>query len=364
MDLAISFDMTGSMTPCIYQVRCEINKLMEQLYSKINDLYIGIVTHGDYDSTNYVTQYMDFTNDEQKIKDYIMTIKDAGDNSFNNGEAYEEALRQAKNMSWREHTMKVLIVIGDDIPHEATSSINRNKIDWRVELQELINKNVKVYGVQSPTLSVSRSAPFYQELSKFTLEGAIIKMNQFSYIVNILLGLAFKDLNLVNFENNLIKDGEYNRNIEEIFNILMKREDQKKMVNHNLQKNIVKGNVVLGDVSKLVPVDPNRFQILTVLADTDIKNFVTQTGAVFKTGRGFYELSKREEVGPKKEVILQHKASGDLFTGVEARYLLKIPATSKCFINKFNVPNGYIGFIQSTSYNRKLIGGTKFLYEI
>lgn len=366
MDIAISFDMTGSMTPCMHELRCKINQLMTTLEEKLADIRIAIITHGDYDSPSYLVQSMDFTCDINSAKTYIMNVKDATGNTFNDGEAYEEALKAANNLAWREHSIKTLIVIGDDIPHEVSSKINKNKVDWKVELESLNNKGVKTYGIQCPMLSVSRSKFFYQELSKNTLEGYIITMNQFSYIVDIIITLAFNSYGseiVKKYEETMINDNRYNRNMEEIFNALLKRDDEKKTVRRSATTISRSSSSIDPTTLSLEPVDPYRFQILTVVDNIDIKNFVINSGATFRTGRGFYELTKKETISPKKEVIIQNVVSGDMFTGKDARVMLGVPETDTVNITPRNVPANHIAFIQSTSVNRKLIGNTKFLYD-
>lgn len=111
--------------------------------------------------------------------------------------------------------------------------------------------------------------------------------------------------------------------------------------------------------------------------NTPIKEFVLKQGVSFKTGRGFYEFNKPETIQKYKEIIIMDKTTGDMFEGSHARTLL-----GKIFILKFKfilflgLPtdsdikikpsdhDDYIYFVQSTSYNRKLIAGTKFLYEV
>lgn len=368
IDIAISFDMTGSMAPCIYQLRCEINKFMTTLASHLTDMQIGIITHGDYDSSSYVVQYLDLTSDIDKAKNFITTINTAGANSYNDGEAYEEALKAANHLSWREHSIKTLIVIGDDIPHPPDRNINRNKLDWKVELANLHSKGIKTYGVQCPMLDVKRSAFFYKALSENTLEGHIITMNQFSYVVDIIIALAFTSHNehsVKTFEDTLIKDNKYNRNLEQIFNTLLKREDENKMTFTTPKSTRSIGTTIaFGDPNSanLVAVAPSRFQMLTVQNNIDIKTFVNMSGATFKIGRGFYELTKRELITPKKEIIVQHITSGEMFNGDGARVIMGIPANDSVYVK--NVPAGYRAFVQSTSVNRKLIGGTNFLYEV
>ncbi len=111
----------------------------------------------------------------------------------------------------------------------------------------------------------------------------------------------------------------------------------------------------------LVPVDPARFQVLSVDTRCSIKDFVQRNSLLFKAGRGFYEFTKPETVSHKKEVVLVDKVTGDMFTGAEACAMIGAGGGAKirpASLDKFRV------FVQSTSYNRVLVADTGFLYEV
>ena len=103
--------------------------------------------------------------------------------------------------------------------------------------------------------------------------------------------------------------------------------------------------------------------MLRVDHDVPIKEFAQANGLIFKTGKGFYEFTKPESISDGKEIVLMDKTTGDMFSGNKARDLLGLTAAGKdkfrpVALDKFRV------FVQSTSVNRKLIGGTGFLYEV
>ena len=107
-----------------------------------------------------------------------------------------------------------------------------------------------------------------------------------------------------------------------------------------------------------------------------IKDFVLDQGCTFKTGRGFYELTKAVTVQGNKEIVIIHKETGDIFTGPDVRKMLGLPPQSGVagvksadrmdvrFNPRGNELKDYIVFIQSTFHNRKLLGETQFLYEV
>ena len=87
-------------------------------------------------------------------------------------------------------------------------------------------------------------------------------------------------------------------------------------------------------------------------------------GITFSTGRGFYEFTKPEIVQKKKEIVLMNKTTGELYEGTVARTIAGIGANEdNARIKPGSLPK-YRMFIQSTSVNRKLIGGQGFLYEV
>ena len=94
-----------------------------------------------------------------------------------------------------------------------------------------------------------------------------------------------------------------------------------------------------------------------------IKAFVLENGLAFKIGRRFYEFTKTETIQGHKEVILMDRATGDLFEGEAAREILELPVGATVRIKPSNLEK-YVVFVQSTSANRKLIGETRFLYEV
>jgi hypothetical protein len=121
----------------------------------------------------------------------------------------------------------------------------------------------------------------------------------------------------------------------------------------------------------LVPVVAGRFQTMHVDEEMPIRDFVTNNGIKFKEGKGFYELTKSETVGSYKEIILQDKETGEMFSGDQVRDILKlVPQSDRSDKDgvkeklKPSATHEYKVFVQSTSYNRKLMANTTFLYEM
>jgi len=208
-------------------------------------------------------------------------------------------------------------------------------------------KNIKVYGVEA--LARGYSTHFYRTISEMT-GGVHLTLEQFSYMNDMLIAICFREHSadqLQYYEQEVTQGGRMNRPMLKMFDKMFGRETATSTsVEANLQA-----------------VPGGRFQVLDVDHDCSIKEFVQQNGLNFKVGRGFYEFTKSETVQGYKEIILQDKSTGEFFEGSYARELLGLPAGEKMRISPKSLDK-YLVFIQSTSYNRKLIGKTKFLYEV
>ncbi|MGD9729303.1 MAG: VWA domain-containing protein, partial [Nitrospiraceae bacterium] len=178
----ISFDTTGSMYPCLTQVRREVEKLVHNLFRDIPDLRIGIIAHGDYCDarSTYVTKMLDLTKDESKICNFVRTVESTS--GGDTPECYELVLHEARTLSsWGTGRQKALVLIGDDVPHGPDYHGNKKKIDWRNELGLLLEAGVNVYGVQA--LGRRHATSFYKEIARKT-GGFHLELNQFAQVAD------------------------------------------------------------------------------------------------------------------------------------------------------------------------------------
>src|SRR5262249_50783493 len=203
-----------------------------------------------------------------------------------------------------------------------------------------------VYGVQA--LNRSYATSFYEGLAKIT-GGFHVPLDQFSYITDMVLAVCYRQQGpevLQKYEAEVTTQGRMNRGLGRIFNTMLGRAPS--------------ASVAAADL-KAVP--PGRFQVLDVDADTPIKKYVEDNGLNFKKGRGFYEFTKAETIQGYKEIILMDRVTGDMFAGERAREMLGLSPGETAKIRP-TVLDKYVVFVQSTSANRKLMKGTRFLYEV
>lgn len=353
LDVLVSFDTTGSMYPALAEVRRKVTEFINSLFSTIPGLRIGLIAHGDYHDV-YETKHVLLTTNKDELIKFVRIVEKT--NGFGNGgELYEVVINQARKFNW-ESENRVMIMLGDEPAHyqgKIVSSLYDKKVvtlDWIKEAIALKQEGVTLYPIRC--LDRYDSIKFHESLAKIN-NVPLLKLQQFANIIPLLNGIVYKqesDDRLEKYGTELEKIGVLDRNLAEAFNLLLGA------------TNLIGGKKYSQSTTDLESVSPSRFQMLNVDVDTPIKDFVQSTGATFRIGRGFYELTKTELVQENKEVVLRN-AVGDMFSGAKAREMIGLPFGQRGKIGpQRNL--GYIVFIQSTSPNRKLIGNTKFLYEV
>jgi len=73
VEVVFSFDTTGSMYPCLAQVRKKVGATVSRLMKEIPGIRIGIIAHGDYcdEGSTYVTKSLDLTDDKDAIVRFV-----------------------------------------------------------------------------------------------------------------------------------------------------------------------------------------------------------------------------------------------------------------------------------------------------
>jgi hypothetical protein len=344
IEVVFSFDTTGSMYPCLTQVRKKIKSTVTRLMKEIPGMRIGVIAHGDYcdAGSTYVTKALDLTDDVDKICRFVERVEATGGGDA--PECYELVLHEARSLSWTPAYTKCFVLIGDDVPHGPAQ--NPKKLNWRAEVDALGKAGIPVYGVQA--LGRKHATAFYKELADKS-GGFHLNLDQFSAITDMVLAICLKQSSpdkLQAYEREVDGQGRLDRSLNHMFSTMMGRAPSASYA-----------------ATDLAAVPPGRFQALEIDRDTPIKEFVVENGLRFKVGRGFYEFTKTETIQARKEVVLVHKKTGDKFSGRKARELLGLPEGAPARLRPAALEE-YAVFVQSTSANRKLVGGTRFLYEV
>lgn len=403
IDVCFTFDTTGSMYPCLTQVRRSVKEVVSQLFRDIPDLRISIIAHGDYEDarTKYVTKIMNFTNNKDSIINFVSNVGPTC--GYDAPECYELVLNEARTkLLWQSGRSKVLVMIGDDVPHPPTYRLNTKNIDWRNELGLLLEAGINVYGVHAMPGIRRHSKPFYKEIANKT-NGFYLTLDQFASITDLIMGICYKqdsEKSFVDYAVGLKKKGRLSRNLVNSFKRMASEPspdfkesydsvfegasdvDEDEYDDYSYTSESSRSRCSSPKTYKysyekdgLIPVPSGRFQMIPVDSEAKIKNFIEDQGIEYKAGRGFYELvrygKKRYKVQQYKEVILMDRESGDIFNGAEPRKLLglqpQIDGGRGSGVVESLAPKSldkYRVFIQSTSYTRKLVPGSSLLYEV
>ena len=113
----------------------------------------------------------------------------------------------------------------------------------------------------------------------------------------------------------------------------------------------------------LKPLDYSDYKLMYVPKDSRIDEFVEGAlGRHYVPGSSYYQLTKKETIQPYKEVVVVDTSNGRAYAGPHARALVGLP-NHTVKVHPDDNPK-YDIYIQSTSLNRKLIGGTKVLVKV
>lgn len=377
VDVVFSFDTTGSMYPCLSEVRRKAVDTVNALFETVEDLRVGIIAHGDYCDwrSSYVTKHHQLTSDRSSLVRFIETVPPTG--GGDSDEAYELVLFEAREkMQWRTEANRILVVIGDASPHNPgyrrQDTNMKLELDWLTETRNLVNAGVSIYPVQC--LNRRENNAFYANVAKIS-STPHLNLYQFSDIVQLIMAVTFKqqDNTLVErLGDELQGSNKLTRSLATVLNQLLGEDRYEGAYTAEItpvdysSREYSAGRSYRSTygtklADELTEVDPSRFQVLHVDHNTAINDFVRSTGAVFRTGKGFYELTKAETIQESKEVVLV-KPDGTMLSGKPARDMIGVPFGTRGTARP-NPKLEYTVFVQSTSANRKLIGGTKFLYE-
>lgn len=376
VDIVISFDTTGSMYPCLAEVRRHVVNITQRLFREIPQLRLAVIAHGDYcDAPNTLT-VQDFTADPATICAFVESAPATGGGDY--PECYELVLQRTRELDWRPTaTVKSLILMGDAPPHGPRE--NPTRIDWRVEAEALANRNVQVFAVQCLNRGNREAFDFYSTVSAMT-NGYHMFLDQFSYIKDMIQAICFKQYHPELLEKyaadvQAANGGGMSQTMRLMFDTMLGKTSREEVAHlmhpdrfharYRTSSSASRMSTLVSDLShesELHPCPPSKFQVFTVDETMDIQSFCRKMGIRFQKGRGFYEFMKVEIIQAGKEIVLMDRTTGELYEGEAARALIGLHGSSTCRSKPVGLEK-YRVFVQSTSVNRKLIAGQGFLYE-
>lgn len=124
LDLCLCIDTTGSMQPTIDAVRDSIDDLVVLLQGIAPDLRLGLVEYKDpVDFSRAARVLEELTTSPDRVKKKLSRIEASGGGDF--PEAVAAGLREAygKEVEWKRHTNKLVVVFGDAPPKDTDAAL-------------------------------------------------------------------------------------------------------------------------------------------------------------------------------------------------------------------------------------------------
>lgn len=214
MEVAISFDTTGSMYGSLEEVRAKVQDLVQRLQADIPGIRVAIIAHGDYcDESTYIVKWIDFGASLPELCDFVKNVGSTG--GGDGPECYELVMQRAREvLSWSPGSKRILIMIGDNLPHEPgyTYGGKTYHINWRDECAALKEMNVKVYGVQAGhgCNTESEIKRFFEEMARIT-GGKRLTLQNFTSLFDVLMMVCYREGNpemLAIYEQEILDRGE------------------------------------------------------------------------------------------------------------------------------------------------------------
>ncbi len=153
---------------------------------------------------SYVLKRIDFSNDADQLCQFVGAVKETG--GGDEPECYELVLRDAQSLGWTfanssadggekqaeaeeekantAETMKALVIIGDEVPHETGTEYK-----WREELAALKAKGIYVYGVQCA--NNDHADEFYRTLAEVS-GGHHLRLTDIKEMERLIKGLCYR----------------------------------------------------------------------------------------------------------------------------------------------------------------------------
>lgn len=183
LDLALVIDVTSSMSGVINEVTNSASTITANTRALVPDTVFALGTLSDYQAgfgglAFFLTGYggpgdypwrldQDFTADENALQAALNNIEllFGGDGN----ESYLRALYETQFLSWRDDSRRIVILFGDDLPHDPDPGVDftldtDDDLTQSSVIEQLAENDISVITVYT----VSSTEPFYQAIADGT----------------------------------------------------------------------------------------------------------------------------------------------------------------------------------------------------
>jgi Mg-chelatase subunit ChlD len=150
IDVALTFDTTGSMYSYLERVRSKLRQIAAEIVATQPASRLAVVAYGDYcdQDYSYLVKHHPLTEDVGAIQRFVQTVEKTGGGDF--PEAVEEALHAIRALDWQPSRPHIAILVGDAPPHGVVDSRDQclHGHFYIDEAHALKAMNIAVYTVQ------------------------------------------------------------------------------------------------------------------------------------------------------------------------------------------------------------------------
>lgn len=132
LDVMFLFDLTGSMSDDIAEIKSSANSMIANISSSVSDVAFGVGSFMDYPARysycGYTSTYgssgldvpfkldKDVTKNVSSVESAINALTMGS--GYDGPESYARALKESINVSWRSGAKKVVVIFEDNVPHD------------------------------------------------------------------------------------------------------------------------------------------------------------------------------------------------------------------------------------------------------
>eukprot|EP00732_Lithocolla_globosa_P001010 Lithocolla_globosa_v1_NODE_424_length_4101_cov_9.723431.p1 type:complete len:997 gc:universal NODE_424_length_4101_cov_9.723431:1097-4087(+) len=210
LDVAFTFDTTGSMGSWIMATKKEIKKMVKELEKQASSTQFGLVPYKDY-CDKEVTKVYPFSSDLSEIQKAVDSMQASG--GGDEPEAVALALDKTLNeLKWRTEAVKVAVVIADAPPHglscakSHSDSLPKGEPDGKDPIacgHAMRRQGISLF-VVGCGLRCSQCIDFYSGMADLT-GGIYMEMKDASQLLATIVSGVRQELELSNLKQRILQ---------------------------------------------------------------------------------------------------------------------------------------------------------------